>query len=69
MQHSRCREDFIARRAANDKAHHEAKLAGKKIVTKRPVTGAPRTGFALENVKSELLTPIPYDILREGMKY
>ena len=31
VQHSRCREDFLARRAANDKAHHEAKLAGKKI--------------------------------------
>ena len=30
---------------------------------------APSEGFALENVKAELLTPIPYDILREGMKY
>ena len=69
VQHSRCREDFLARREANDKAHHEAKLAGKKITTKRPVTGAPREGFVLENVKPELLTPIPYDILREGMKY
>ena len=69
VQHSRCREDFIARREANDKAHHEAHLAGKKITTKREVTGQPRTGFSLENVKSELLTPIPYDILREGMKY
>ena len=69
VQHSRCREDFIARREANDKAHHEAKLAGKKAVTKREVTGKPRAGFTLENVKSELLTPIPYDILREGMKY
>jgi len=69
VQHSRCREDFIARRAANDKAHHEAKLAGKKIVTKRAVTGAPREGFELTNVKTELLTPIPYDIVREGIKY
>ena len=69
VQHSRCREDFLARREANDKAHHEAKLAGKKITTKRPVTGAPREGFVLESVKPELLTPIPYDILREGMKY
>ena len=44
VQHSRCREDFLARRAANDKAHHEAKLAGKKITTKRPVTGARAKG-------------------------
>jgi large subunit ribosomal protein L21e len=69
VQHSRCREDFIARRATNDKAHHEAKLAGKKIVTKRAVSGAPRDGFEITNVKTELLTPIPYDIVREGIKY
>jgi len=23
----------------------------------------------LENVKTEILTPIPYDIVREGIKY
>ena len=34
---------------------------------KRPVAG-PRKGFMLEDVKLETITPIPYDILKEGVK-
>ena len=68
VQHSRCREDFLKRRAANDAAKVEAKKSGKTISTKRTITG-PREGFTLENVKTEILTPIPYDIVREGIKY
>ena len=68
VQHSRCREDFLNRRKANDEAKAEAKKAGKTIVTKRTIPG-PRDGFMLENVKTEILTPIPYDIVREGIKY
>ena len=68
VQHSRCREDFLKRRAENDAAKAEAKKAGKTVVTKRTVAG-PRDGFTLENVQSTILTPIPYDIVREGIKY
>jgi large subunit ribosomal protein L21e len=69
VQHSRCREDFLKRREANDEAKAVAKKAGKTIVTKRVNPGTPREGFALVNVTSEILTPIPYDIVREGIKY
>ena len=68
VQHSKCRNDFLERRAANDAAKAAAHKAGKQIVTKRTVAG-PRDGFTLENVKTEILTPIPYDIVREGIKY
>ena len=68
MQHSRCREDFLNRRKENDAAKAEAKKSGKTVVTKRAPVG-PRGGFVLENVKTEILTPIPYDIVREGIKY
>ena len=68
VQHSKCRNDVLERRAANDAAKAAAHKAGKQIVTKRTVAG-PRDGFTLENVKTEILTPIPYDIVREGIKY
>ena len=68
VQHSRCREDFLNRRKENDAAKAEAKKSGKTVVTKRAPVG-PRGGFVLENVKTEILTPIPYDIVREGIKY
>lgn len=35
--------------------------------TKRPVDG-PRNGFTLEGVTAETITPIPYDIIKEGLK-
>jgi large subunit ribosomal protein L21e len=36
-------------------------------VTKRTIK-EPRGGFTLKNVKAETITPIPYDILKEGLK-
>ena len=66
--HSRCREEFLERRAANDAAHAAAHAKGEKAPeTKRTIPG-PRAGFTLENVKTEILTPIPYDIVREGVQ-
>ena len=41
---------------------------GPAPVTKRTVPG-PRDGFTLENVNTEILTAVPYDIVREGIKY
>ena len=69
VQHSRCREDFLKRRAENDAAKVEAKKTGKTVVYfgQRPLR--PSQGFTLENVQSTILTPIPYDIVREGIKY
>ena len=36
-------------------------------VTKRKIV-EPRGGFMLENVTAETITPIPYDIIKEGLK-
>lgn len=49
VQPSRCREDFLKRREANDAAKKEAKAKGEKAVTKRQPVG-PRAGHTLENV-------------------
>ena len=120
VQPSRCREDFLARRTANDIKKAAAKKAGganpkhtaclrhaprtaadplrcapcraeKADVKRQPV--GPRPGLVLENVKMtvrcalrrvlaplprcgtltprvlQTVTPIPYDIVREGIKY
>ena len=63
VQPSRCRDNFLARRASNDKAKQEAKASGTKISTKRPVAGQPRVGFELvPSSEVETLTAVPYDI-------
>lgn len=102
VQPSRCREDFLRRREANDVAKKEAKARGEKLSTKRVQKG-PRAGYILENVKAQararklrrgggccwlvaapaavcmhahapllpraqIITPVPYDIVREGVK-
>uniref|UniRef100_A0A7S3VQ24 Ribosomal protein L21 n=3 Tax=Eukaryota TaxID=2759 RepID=A0A7S3VQ24_DUNTE len=67
VQPSRCREDFMKRRASNDAMKHEAKVKGEKVVTKRQVAG-PRPSYTLENVQFETITPIPYDIIKEGLQ-
>ena len=36
-------------------------------VTKRKIV-EPRGGFMLQNVTAETITPIPYDIIKEGLK-
>jgi large subunit ribosomal protein L21e len=65
---SRCREDFLKRRVENDVKKAAAKAAGGKADTKRKPVG-PRDGFVLPNVTAQTVTPLPYDILREGVKY
>ena len=35
--------------------------------TKREVAG-PKPGFMLENARPQTITPIPYDIIKEGLK-
>ena len=118
VQPSRCREDFLARRTANDIKKAAAKKAGganpkhhashrtaprtaadarrcappraeKADVKRKPV--GPREGVTLENVTmtvrprgvlrvasphppadaapAQTVTAIPYDIVREGIKY
>lgn len=66
---SRCREEFLARRAANDAARHAAKAAGEPAPnTKRKVKGPRTEGFALLGAKIETITAIPYDIVKEGLQ-
>ncbi|KAK3287733.1 60S ribosomal protein L21A [Cymbomonas tetramitiformis] len=64
---SRCREEFLSRRAVNDEKKKEAKAKGEKAVTKR-APAVPREAFTLENVSMETVTAIPYDIVKEGIK-
>jgi large subunit ribosomal protein L21e len=42
-------------------------LSGKADTKRKPV--GPRDGFVLPNVTAQTVTPLPYDILREGVKY
>jgi len=65
---SRCKEDFLRRVKSNDELKHEAKLIGEKLgAIKRPVA-QPREGFMIESVKAQTVTPIPYDIVKEGLQ-
>ncbi len=59
---SRCREDFLKRKASNDKARHDAKVAGEKAPTLKRLPQGPRDGFALTGVTLSTITPIPYDV-------
>lgn len=69
VQLSRCREEFLKRRASNDLKKAEAKQRGEKIkdALKRQPKG-PREGFMVKNVKMETITAIPYDIVKEGIQ-
>lgn len=66
---SRCREDFLNRCRDNAKKIAEAKANGLPRPTglKRLPQGPRTEGFTLESVKMETITPIPYDILKEGV--
>lgn len=69
VQPSRCREEFLARRASNDAKKAEAKAKGQKIDVRRQPEG-PRDGFTVGvGADIETVTAIPYDIVREGIKY
>ena len=64
---SRCREEFLSRRASNDAKKKAAKASGEKINTARQ-PAAPRDGFTLTKCAMETVTAIPYDIVKEGVK-
>ncbi|KAG1667047.1 hypothetical protein FOA52_000408 [Chlamydomonas sp. UWO 241] len=68
IQPSRCREEYLNRRAANDAAKDAAKKAGlpPPVVKRQPV--GPRDAVMLKDVTLETLTAIPYDIIKEGIK-
>lgn len=63
---SRCREEFLARRADNDARKAEAKKRGESLKVKRTPAG-PNAGEIIAG-DVELVTPFPYDILREGVQ-
>lgn len=69
VQLSRCREEFLKRRAENDAKKAEAKKRGERIGAslKRQPAG-PREGFMVKNVKMSTITAIPYDIVKEGIQ-
>ena len=65
---SRCHEDFLKRCTENREKCIAAKAAGepRPLTTRQPK--GPRTeGFTLKNVQMDTITPIPYDILKEGV--
>merc|ERR1711874_211645 len=66
VQPSRCREEFLQRRASNDAKKAEAKAAGKKIDCKRQPDG-PKGAEVIANPTIETITAIPYDIVKEGI--
>lgn len=68
VQPSRCREEFLKRRASNDAAKAEAKKKGESVPSTKRMPAGPREGFMLENVKMETITAIPYDIIKEGLQ-
>jgi len=67
---SRCREDFLARRAANDAVRVAAKKAGKAFSTKdvKRLPQQPREGFTMTGIIGNMttVTAVPYDIVREN---
>ncbi|EFJ53106.1 component of cytosolic 80S ribosome and 60S large subunit [Volvox carteri f. nagariensis] len=67
VQPSRCREEFLARRAANDAAKAAAKAKGEPVPKTKRVPQGPRGGFELIPEKVETIAAIPYDIIKEGL--
>ncbi|GIL49836.1 hypothetical protein Vafri_6152 [Volvox africanus] len=64
---SRCREEFLKRRAANDAAKAAAKANGEPVPKTKRVPQGPRDGFELIPEKVETIAAIPYDIIKEGL--
>ena len=64
VSHSRCREDFLNRVKANEKARREAKAAGKRVSLKRR-PGLPKAGETVDISKTEVetVTPIKYEFV------
>ncbi|DBA71977.1 hypothetical protein WJX82_007759 [Trebouxia sp. C0006] len=65
---SRCKEEFLKRSKENDEIKHEAKQRGEKPAPRKRLVAQPRPGFLLEDIKMESITPIPYDIIKEGLQ-
>ena len=63
---SRCKEEFLARRAANDAAKAAAKAAGEPAPARKRSVAGPRDGFTLTHVKPQTVTAIPYDIVKDA---
>jgi len=68
VQPSRCREEFLKRRASNDAIKAEAKKKGEAAPNVKRQAQGTRGAFTLENVKMETITAIPYDIIKEGLQ-
>ena len=63
---SRCKEEFLNRRAANDAKKAAAKAAGEPAPKcKRQIPG-PRAGFTITDAKPQTITAIPYDIVKDA---
>eukprot|EP00884_Botryococcus_braunii_P017124 jgi/Botrbrau1/4095/Bobra.152_3s0044.1 len=65
---SRCKEEFLRRRAANDEAKHKAKEANQPLPVTKRVPAGPLPGALIKADKVETITPIPYDIIKEGLQ-
>jgi len=68
VQPSRCREEFLKRRAENDEIKHNAKANGEPVPKLKRVTVGPRAAYMLDDYKMETITAIPYDIIKEGLQ-
>lgn len=66
---SRCREDFLKRRALHEDLKKQAKQKGERLPKHdlKRLPKQPREGFTLESVKMTTVAPIPYDVLKEGV--
>lgn len=63
---SRCKEEFLARRVANDAAKAAAKASGQPAPARKRTVAGPRDGFTLTDVKPQTVTAIPYDIVKDA---
>ena len=61
VRRSRCNEEFLRRVKENDQLKQDAKLVGKKIITKRMPQG-PRDGKIIKATEDnvEVLAPLPF---------
>ncbi|EGD71996.1 ribosomal protein L21 [Salpingoeca rosetta] len=62
VKHSKCRDDFLRRRASNDKLRAEARAAGKRISLKRKPAG-PRPAHFVKDTGAQELRPLKYEFL------
>lgn len=63
---SRCKEEFLARRAANDAKKAAAKAAGEAAPKCKRAVAGPRDGFTITDAVCQTITAIPYDIVKDA---